>query len=74
MQSYGNILYDFCNYRLRLKFFHKKRLWLRKINHFLNFNYEIIRAVQKQNQLDQIQEFYREFNYKKFQAEIRKQM
>ena len=52
MQTYGNILYDFCNYRRRLKEFHKKRLWIRKINHFLNFNYEIVRAVQKQNQLD----------------------
>ena len=45
MLSYGNILYNFCAYRLQLKYFHKKRLWVRKIHHFLNLNYEVIRAV-----------------------------
>ena len=74
MLSYGNILHAFCVYRLRLKYFHKKRLWVRKIHHFLNLNYEVIRAVQMNNELDMVQEFYREYNYRQFQADIRKKM
>ena len=66
--TYGNVLYDFCLYRMKLKFFHKKRLWIRKIHKLLNLTYEVVRAITKDDNLPYIEEFYREYNYKKYQS------
>ena len=74
MLTYGNVLYDFCQYRMKLKFFHKKRLWIRKIHKLLNLTYEVVRAITKDDHLPYIEEFYREYNYKKYQSQIRKNM
>lgn len=74
MLTYGNVLYDFCLYRMKLKYFHQKRLWIRKIHRLLNMTYEVVRAITKDDKLPYIEEFYREYNYKKYQKQIRKKM
>lgn len=74
MKTYGDILYDFCLYRHRLKFFLTKRMQLRKINRLLNLTYEIVRAVTLKSDLEYTQEFYRELNYQKYQKHIRSHM
>ena len=74
MHTYGNALYEFCLIRNKLKFFHHKSLWINKINHLLGLNVDIVKAVTKEVELPYIEEFYREYNFEKYQQSIRNKM
>ena len=54
METYGNLLYEFCLYRSRLTIFNEKKLWIRKIKSLMNLTYEISRAITKDDSLPYI--------------------
>ena len=69
--TFGDVLYEFCAYRTRLKSFSMKRLQVRRIMRMLNFTSEVVRAVTMASDLPYVEEFYRKSNFKAFQKDTR---
>ena len=72
METYGNVLYEFCFYRRRLRDFHIRQLWKRKVFKFQRYIYDVSRCIARNDELPLNQEFYRIQNYRKFQKDTLK--
>ena len=44
METYGNMLYDFCYYRMALRTFRDKNLQMRKVKALVNNLFEVVKA------------------------------
>ena len=66
METYGNALYEFCLWRGRLRDFHVKQLWKRKIYLFQRKVYEVSKCIMRNDTIPLNQEFYRLQNYRTF--------
>ena len=73
-ESYGNVLYEFCYFRSGLKDFHKRCLWIRRVHSIGHMAYDVTKAFNRNASIPHSQEFYREYNYIKFQKAIMKKL
>ena len=64
--TFGDVLYEFCAYRTRLRSFNTKRLQVRKVMRMLHYTSEVVRAVTMASDLPYVEEFYRKSNFKAF--------
>ena len=53
--TYGNVLYEYCFYRQRIKFFHTKRVSLMKIRKMLDFAYDVVKVAMSDETASYIQ-------------------
>ena len=60
-EQYGNVLFDFCHYRLYLKEFYRKQLWIRKIHTLQNMVYVVSKSLTNNESFPSATEFYREY-------------
>ncbi len=68
--TYGDVLFDYCVCRQRIKFFKQNRINRIKIRTNLNMAYEVVKVTMKEEETNYVKEFYRLSNYNEKQALI----
>ena len=73
-KSYGDLLYEYCLFRNKLKQFMTKRLKERKVQRLVNLVSEVVRALTFREDMNVFEEFYHQYSYESFQRKLRSVM